>query len=259
MGRCGSGPKFQVPLEGPPPPPPPRTPPPTPDWAAPSRTPGALQKEPRGVGGRGRERAGREGLWLEGRALQLQWGMGGDPPNTSWGQTHIWGLPMCQISRYRPKGVLGKGVGNASEIDVSYMPALNRATCSGDAYLLWAKKADWRQVSKRETCFCWTNVAARAFVSTIWLWKRMLSNIGQGFPNMPLSWSAFRLSQSNHTRCHPGPSPMPQECPKISPKKRAWYQPRRHVSIVRFLLWSASQTLCRGTVAGTAPLPSKIV
>ena len=86
-------PSAQVPLEGPPPPPPPRTPPPTPDWAAPSRTPGALQKEPRGVGGRGRERAGREGLWLEGRVLQLQWGMGGDPPNTSWGQTHIWGLP----------------------------------------------------------------------------------------------------------------------------------------------------------------------
>ena len=26
--------------------------------------PGALQKEPRGVGGRGKERAGREGVWL---------------------------------------------------------------------------------------------------------------------------------------------------------------------------------------------------
>ena len=74
---------------GPSPSTPPKTPPPTPDWAAPSRTPGASQKKPRGVGGRG-----REGFWLEGRVLQLQWGMGGDPPNTSWGQTHIWGLPI---------------------------------------------------------------------------------------------------------------------------------------------------------------------
>ena len=62
---------------GPSPPPPLGPLPPTPDWAAPSRTPGALQKEPRGVRGRGRERAGREGLWLEGRVLQLQWGIGG--------------------------------------------------------------------------------------------------------------------------------------------------------------------------------------
>ena len=67
----------QVPLGGPPPPPPcalgylppPHQPGPPP--------PGALQKEPRGVGGRGKERAGREGVWLEGRVLQLQWGMGG--------------------------------------------------------------------------------------------------------------------------------------------------------------------------------------
>ena len=70
----------QVPLEGPPlhppPPPHPRTPPPPPHQTGPPR-PGALQKESKGVGGRGRERAGREGLWLEGRALQLQWGMGG--------------------------------------------------------------------------------------------------------------------------------------------------------------------------------------
>ena len=92
--RCGSGPKYRwraLPLH------PPRTPPPTPDWAAPSRTPGTLQKEPRGVGGRGRERAGREGLWVEGRVLQLQWGMG-DPPNTSWGQTHIWGSQIWGAS-----------------------------------------------------------------------------------------------------------------------------------------------------------------
>ena len=31
----------------------------------------------------------------QGRVLQLQWGgMGGDPPNGSWGQTHIWGLSI---------------------------------------------------------------------------------------------------------------------------------------------------------------------
>ena len=83
----------QVPLEGPPPPTPPRTPPPTPDWAAPSRTPGALQKEPRGVGGRGRERAGREGLWLEGRVLQLQWGMGGGPSKHQLGPDPHLGAP----------------------------------------------------------------------------------------------------------------------------------------------------------------------
>ena len=75
----------QLTLEGPPPPPALGPLPPTPDWAALSRTPRALQKEPRGVGGRGRERAGREGLWLEGRVLQLQWGMGGGTLQTPVG------------------------------------------------------------------------------------------------------------------------------------------------------------------------------
>ena len=60
-----------------PPPPPPCTLGPLPPPQIGPPRPGALQKEPRGVGGRGRERAGREGLWLEGRALQLQRGMGG--------------------------------------------------------------------------------------------------------------------------------------------------------------------------------------
>ena len=36
-----------------------------------------------------------------------------------------------------------------------------------------------------------------------------------------------------------------QECPKINPKKRTWYQPRRHVCILRFLLRSASQGVHR--------------
>ena len=83
----------QVPLEGPPSTPPCTLGPLPPHQTGPPR-PGALQKSQGGWGGRGREREGREGLWLEGRVLQLQWGMGGDPPNTSWGQTHIWGLPI---------------------------------------------------------------------------------------------------------------------------------------------------------------------
>ena len=40
---------------------------------------------------------GREGPWLEGRVLQLQWGDGEDPSNSSWGQTHIWGLSMLGV------------------------------------------------------------------------------------------------------------------------------------------------------------------
>ena len=76
----------QVPLEGPPPPPPlgplPHTRPsrPVPD----SADSGALQKEPRGCGEKGGE----------GRGFGLREGLGGGPPNTSWGQTHIWGLPI---------------------------------------------------------------------------------------------------------------------------------------------------------------------
>ena len=38
-----------------------------------------------------------------------------------------------------------------------------------------------------------------------------------------LPWNFwFLVSQRYRTRCHPGPSPMPQQCPKTSPKKRAW-------------------------------------
>ena len=82
----------------------PRIPPPAPG----PPPPGALQKEPRGVGGRGTERAGREGVWLDGRVSPITMKDGGDPPNTSWGQTHIWGLlsnlclsgvPKCGHSR----------------------------------------------------------------------------------------------------------------------------------------------------------------
>ena len=38
---------------------------------------GGRKREEGGLGGRGRGRVGREGLWLEGRALQLHWGDGG--------------------------------------------------------------------------------------------------------------------------------------------------------------------------------------
>ena len=74
--RCGSGPKCR--LEPPPLHPPCALGPLPPHQPGPPPS-GALQKEPRGVGGRGKERAGREGVWLEGRVLQLQWGMGGGP------------------------------------------------------------------------------------------------------------------------------------------------------------------------------------
>ena len=74
---------------------PPRTPPPTPGWAAPSRTPGALQKEPRGVGGRGRERAGRggKGFGLREGSSNCNGGWGGTL-QTPVGPDHIWGLPI---------------------------------------------------------------------------------------------------------------------------------------------------------------------
>ena len=38
---------------------------------------------------------------------------------------------------------------------------------------------------------------------------------------------------------------MLQECPKTSPKKRTWYEPRRRVCIARFLLRSALQGVQR--------------
>ena len=64
---------------------------PTLAWAAPSRR---IARRAKGGWGEG-ERVGREWLWLEGRVLQLQGGGdGGDPPEGSWGRTHIWGLSI---------------------------------------------------------------------------------------------------------------------------------------------------------------------
>ena len=45
------------------------------------------------MGGRGKERAGREGVWLEGRVLQLQWGMGGGPSKHQLGPDPHLGAP----------------------------------------------------------------------------------------------------------------------------------------------------------------------
>ena len=77
-----------------PPPPPPSAlgpHPPSPVWAA-SRS---LAKRAKGGGGRGKERAGREGVWLEGRVLQLQWGMGGGPSKHQLGPDPHLGAPKA--------------------------------------------------------------------------------------------------------------------------------------------------------------------
>ena len=53
-------------------------------------------KKSQGVGGRGRGKVGREGLWSGKGPPVAMGGMGGGPPNGSWGQTHIWGLSKKQ-------------------------------------------------------------------------------------------------------------------------------------------------------------------
>ena len=52
------------------------------------------------MGGRGRERAGREGLCLEGRVLQLLWGMGGGPSKHQLGPDPHLGAPNLQWYNY---------------------------------------------------------------------------------------------------------------------------------------------------------------
>ena len=93
--RCGSGPKRR--LEAPPPSTPlrPRTPPPPPAWAAPSRS---LAKRAKGGGGKSEGEGGEGGGLAWGKGPPITMGDGGDPPNTSWGQTHIWGLPTWNQS-----------------------------------------------------------------------------------------------------------------------------------------------------------------
>ena len=92
----------QVPLGGDSPstPPAPKDPSPTPVWAAPSRS---IAQRVRGVGGRGRETVGREGLWLEGKGPPIV--MGG------WGGTFqraVAGRPTSGGSLIRRLGNLGR-------------------------------------------------------------------------------------------------------------------------------------------------------
>ena len=87
--RYGSGPKCR--LHGPPPPPL------TIEGPLPHTSLGRTLPEhcKKSQGGWGEEGGGG---WVgtgcgQGSVLQLQWGgWGGDPPNGSWSQTHIWGL-----------------------------------------------------------------------------------------------------------------------------------------------------------------------
>ena len=87
--RCGSGPKCRLqapPLHDPLPPTQPGPPP-----------AGALHKEPKGgLGGRGEGRAGREGVWLEGRVLQLQCGMGGPSKHQLGPDPHLGAPNICR-------------------------------------------------------------------------------------------------------------------------------------------------------------------
>ena len=100
----------QVPLEGPPLHPPlhPRTPPPTPDWAAPSRS--IAKRAKGGWGEEGRSRRGGKGFGLREGSSNCNGGWGGDPPNTSWGQTHIWGLPKRTVPTVPVSGIKSGGV-----------------------------------------------------------------------------------------------------------------------------------------------------
>ena len=80
----------QVPLGGPPPPPP-RTPLPHQPGPPPSRS---LAKKSQGAcGEEGRKGRGGKGFGSREGSSNYNGGWGGGPPNTSWGQTHIWGLP----------------------------------------------------------------------------------------------------------------------------------------------------------------------
>ena len=143
--RCGSGPKYRwraLPLHPAwDPSPPHQTGPPRPGL------PEHGKKSQGGLGGRGRERAGRKGLWLEGRVLQLQWGDGGgDLPNTSWGQTHIWGLPKLpySCSHFRRLPSSGKEKTHKHKQIYGIVPGLGGCqkfvyvVFSG--YLLWGRK-----------------------------------------------------------------------------------------------------------------------
>ena len=84
---------------GRPPPPPPCDLGPLPPHQPGPPPPGALQKEPSGGWGEeGRRGRGGKGFGLREGSSNYNGGWGGDPPNTSWGQTHIWGLPTIRVA-----------------------------------------------------------------------------------------------------------------------------------------------------------------
>ena len=77
---------------GPSPSTPPRTPPPHQTEPPRPGLPEHCKKSQGGCGEKGGE--GRALAWGKGPPIAM--GEGGGPPNTSWGQTHIWGLPTLK-------------------------------------------------------------------------------------------------------------------------------------------------------------------
>ena len=92
--RCGSGPKCC--LEAPPPPPPCALRP-LPPTSLGRPLPEPCKKSQGGWGEEGRRGRGGKGFGLREGSSNYNGGRDGDPPNTSWGQTHIWGLPPKQL------------------------------------------------------------------------------------------------------------------------------------------------------------------
>ena len=77
-----------------PPPPPPCALGPLPLTSLDCPLPEPCKKSQEGLGKEGRRGRGGKGFGLREGSSNYNGGLGGDPPNTSWGQTHIWGLPI---------------------------------------------------------------------------------------------------------------------------------------------------------------------
>ena len=99
-----------------------RDPSPTPAWAAPFRS---IAKRVRGVGGQ-REREGGEGRAVirEGSSSRNGGDGGGDPPNGSWGQTHIWGLSKGLVFCLRFRQTSAQNWGKSVLFDQKARPIL---------------------------------------------------------------------------------------------------------------------------------------
>ena len=83
----------QVPLGGPPPPPPLSPLGPLPPTSLGRPLPEPCKKSQGGWGEEGRRGRGGKGFGLREGSSNYNGGWGGRTPNTTWGQTHIWGLP----------------------------------------------------------------------------------------------------------------------------------------------------------------------